>query len=93
MGRRADIQDRSASTSRLVYASGHEGKEICSEFGSSFIERNVRCFLQTEDNMTKLMTIQPSIALLHHILAVSFATPDSSTDDIIQANVVGFICV
>lgn len=47
--------------------------------------------MKTEDNMTKLVTIQPSTALLHHILAVSFA--EVGSDDIIQTNVVGFICV
>ena len=47
--------------------------------------------MQREDNMTKLVSIQPTQSLLHHILAVSFA--ENSDDDIIQTNVAGFICV
>ncbi|KAJ6641427.1 Protein CLP1 like [Pseudolycoriella hygida] len=46
--------------------------------------------MKTEDNMTKLVTIQPSVALLHHILAV---LAEGSLDDIIRTNVLGFICV
>lgn len=44
------------------------------------------------DNMLKLVTIQPSIAMLHHILAVSFAS-DNVEEEVIQTNVACFICV
>lgn len=47
--------------------------------------------MKTADNMTKLVPIQPSQALLHHILAVSFA--ENLDEDITQTNVAGFICV
>lgn len=47
--------------------------------------------MKAEDNMTKLVAVQPGPNLLHHILAVSFA--ESIEDDVIQTNVAGFICV
>lgn len=47
--------------------------------------------MKAEDNKTKLVAVTPTPTLLHHILAISFA--DSVEDDIIQTNVVGFICV
>lgn len=47
--------------------------------------------MKTTDNMTKLVPVQPTMALLHHIMAVSFA--ENNDEDIIQTNVAGFICV
>uniref|UniRef100_A0A1B0CM03 Clp1 C-terminal domain-containing protein n=3 Tax=Lutzomyia longipalpis TaxID=7200 RepID=A0A1B0CM03_LUTLO len=47
--------------------------------------------MKAEDNMTKLVAVQPGLNLLHHILAVSFA--ESAEDDVIQTNVAGFVCV
>ncbi|XP_062549505.1 protein CLP1 homolog [Armigeres subalbatus] len=47
--------------------------------------------MKKEDNFTKLVAVQPSLQLLHHILAVSFA--ESIEENVIQSNVAGFICV
>lgn len=47
--------------------------------------------MKAEDNMTKIVSVQPGPALLHHILAVSFA--ESIEEDVIQTNVAGFVCV
>lgn len=47
--------------------------------------------MKKEDNFTKLVAVQPSLQLLHHILAVSFA--ESVEENVIQSNVAGFICV
>lgn len=43
------------------------------------------------DNKTKLVAVQPSQSLLHHILALSFA--DTPEEDVVTTNVTGFICV
>lgn len=47
--------------------------------------------MKSEDNMTKLVAVTPGPNLLHHILAVSFAS--SEEEEVIQTNVAGFICV
>lgn len=47
--------------------------------------------MKKEDNFTKMVAVQPSPQLLHHILAVSFA--ESLEENVIQSNVAGFICV
>lgn len=47
--------------------------------------------MKAADNMTKLVAIQPSQALLHHLLSVSFA--ETSEDDVLRTNVAGFVCV
>uniref|UniRef100_A0A0A9W5J4 Protein CLP1 homolog n=1 Tax=Lygus hesperus TaxID=30085 RepID=A0A0A9W5J4_LYGHE len=47
--------------------------------------------MRAEDNMTKLVSVQPGPNLLHHILALSFAA--SADDDIITSNIAGYICV
>jgi polyribonucleotide 5'-hydroxyl-kinase len=47
--------------------------------------------MKAEDNMTKLVPVQPGPNLLHHLLAVSFA--ENTDEDVIQTNVAGFICV
>ncbi|XP_071803579.1 polyribonucleotide 5'-hydroxyl-kinase Clp1-like [Asterias amurensis] len=44
-----------------------------------------------EDNQTKLVAVQPSSELSHHILSVSLAK--IRDDDLIKTNVAGFICV
>lgn len=46
--------------------------------------------MKAEDHLTKLVPIQPGPALLHHLLAISFA---ENLEDILQTNVAGFICV
>ncbi|XP_055382649.1 protein CLP1 homolog [Condylostylus longicornis] len=47
--------------------------------------------MKAEDNKTKLVAVQPGPAMLHHILAVSFA--ESTEEEVITTNVAGFICV
>uniref|UniRef100_A0A1A9W0M8 Protein CLP1 homolog n=1 Tax=Glossina brevipalpis TaxID=37001 RepID=A0A1A9W0M8_9MUSC len=47
--------------------------------------------MKAEDNKTKLMAVTPTPALMHHILAVSFA--ESTDEDVIGTNVIGFVCV
>uniref|UniRef100_A0A023F4J3 Protein CLP1 homolog n=2 Tax=Triatoma infestans TaxID=30076 RepID=A0A023F4J3_TRIIF len=47
--------------------------------------------MKADDNMTKLVHVQPGLHLLHHLLAVSFAT--SPEDDVITTNIAGYICV
>lgn len=47
--------------------------------------------MSSDENMTKLVQVTPSLNLLHHVLSVSFA--DSTDDDVVQTNVAGFVCV
>ena len=47
--------------------------------------------MKAEDQLTKLVTVQPSMQILHHLLAVSMA--ENPEDDVVQTNVMGFICV
>lgn len=47
--------------------------------------------MKAEDTHTKLVPVTPGLGLLHHVLSISFAS--SAEQDIIQTNVVGFICV
>lgn len=47
--------------------------------------------MRPEDALTKLVTVWPSPALQHRLLAVSFASgPD---DDVLHTNLAGFVCV
>lgn len=47
--------------------------------------------MKAQDNMTKMVVVQPGQNILHHILAISFA--ENADEDVINANVLGFICV
>lgn len=47
--------------------------------------------MRAEDNKTKVVAVQPGISLLHHLLAVTYA--ENIDDDVINANVAGFVCV
>jgi len=47
--------------------------------------------MKAEDNMTKLVSVSPGPHLLHHLLAVSFAT--SAEEDVICTNIAGYVCV
>lgn len=47
--------------------------------------------MKAEDNMTKLVAVQPGPNLLHHLLAVSFAS--STDEEVITTNIAGYICV
>ncbi|XP_072038942.1 polyribonucleotide 5'-hydroxyl-kinase Clp1-like [Amphiura filiformis] len=44
-----------------------------------------------EDNQTKLVPVQPSLELAHHLLSVSLAK--DRRDDLINTNVAGFVCI
>ncbi|RWS28368.1 CLP1-like protein [Leptotrombidium deliense] len=46
--------------------------------------------MKPNDNQLKLVPLQPSLTLLHHILSLSFST---SASDAIEQNVQGFVCV
>lgn len=47
--------------------------------------------MRAEDQLTKLVPVQPSMQLLHHLLAISSAS--SAEEDLITSNITGFICV
>lgn len=47
--------------------------------------------MKVEDALTKVVAVQPSPSLVHHVLAVSFAL--NPEEDVIRTNVAGFICV
>ena len=47
--------------------------------------------MKAADNMTKLWPIQPSTALMHHLLALSFA--ETVEQEPLKKNVYGFVCV
>ncbi|KAH8401390.1 hypothetical protein KR009_005104 [Drosophila setifemur] len=47
--------------------------------------------MKAEDNKTKVVAVTPTPALIHHVLALSFA--ESVEDDVIGSNVAGFCCV
>lgn len=47
--------------------------------------------MKAEGNKTKLLVIQPSLSILHHILAQTFC--ESVEEDVINSNIAGFICV
>lgn len=47
--------------------------------------------MKATDNMTKMVVVQPGQNIMHHILAISFA--ESADEDVINANLLGFICV
>lgn len=47
--------------------------------------------MKAEGNKTKLIATQPSLSILHHILAMTFC--ESMEDDVINSNVKGFVCV
>lgn len=49
--------------------------------------------MKTEDNFTKLVLVQPSPSLVHHILAISTATSAEDNIEVIKSNLLGFICV
>lgn len=50
--------------------------------------------MKTEDNLTKLVLIQPNVqTLLNHILAVSTATSAEDNLKVIESNLLGFVCV
>lgn len=47
--------------------------------------------MRAEDNKTKVMSVQPSMSLMHHLLALTYA--ENIDDNIINSNVAGFACV
>ncbi|XP_076041049.1 protein CLP1 homolog [Oratosquilla oratoria] len=46
--------------------------------------------MKVDDHMTKLVPVEPSIKIKHHILAVSLTT---DPEEVLTSNVAGFICV
>ncbi|XP_018321404.1 protein CLP1 homolog [Agrilus planipennis] len=47
--------------------------------------------MKAEDHLTKIVPITPNAAILHHILAVSYAKKEE--DDLLLSHVAGFVCV
>lgn len=47
--------------------------------------------MKAEDSYKKLVEVTPGPNLLHHLLSISFA--DSSTEDLLQKNIAGYICI
>ncbi|XP_041366573.1 polyribonucleotide 5'-hydroxyl-kinase Clp1-like [Gigantopelta aegis] len=49
--------------------------------------------MKAQDNKTKLVPLLPSTGLLHHVLSISSASLPTPDQNIIEANVLGFIVV
>lgn len=64
---------------------------ICKVGAPSLPDSCMPLGMKAEDNKTKLVTIQPNMSLMHHILAATFA--ETVEDDVISSNIAGFICV
>lgn len=64
---------------------------ICKVGAPSLPDSCMPLGMRAEDNKTKVLSVQPSMSLLHHLLAVTYA--DSIEDDVINSNVAGFVCV
>lgn len=47
--------------------------------------------MKADSNKTKLLPIQPSLSILHHILALTFC--ENIDDEVITSNIAGFVCV
>lgn len=47
--------------------------------------------MKADSNKTKLLPIQPTLNMLHHILAITFC--ESIDDEVLQSNIMGFVCV
>ncbi|XP_026468463.1 protein CLP1 homolog [Ctenocephalides felis] len=47
--------------------------------------------IKIDDSSTKLMPIPPGPALLHHLLAVTFA--ENPDEEVLQSNIAGYVCV
>lgn len=47
--------------------------------------------MKADSNKTKVLAIQPSLSILHHLLAQTFC--ESLDDDVINSNIAGFVCV
>lgn len=47
--------------------------------------------MKADNNKTKLLPIQPTLNMLHHILAITFH--ESMDDDVLKSNIMGFVCV
>lgn len=65
--------------------------QICKVGAPSLPDSCMPLGMRAEDNKTKVLPVQPSMSLLHHLLAVTYA--DSIEDDVINSNVAGFVCV
>lgn len=47
--------------------------------------------MKTAGNKTKLLPVQPSMSIIHHILAITFC--ETPNDEVIHSNIAGFVCV
>lgn len=65
--------------------------QICKVGAPSLPDSCMPLGMRAEDNKTKVLSVQPSMSLLHHLLAVTYA--DSIEDEVISTNVAGFVCV
>lgn len=65
--------------------------KICKIGAPSLPDSCLPLGMRAEDNKTKVVTVQPSSSLLHHLLAVTYA--ERIDDGVMQSNVAGFICV
>lgn len=65
--------------------------QICKVGAPSLPDSCMPLGMKAEGNKTKLMPIQPSLSILHHILAMTFC--ESMEEDVLNSNVAGFVCV
>jgi len=49
--------------------------------------------MKAEDNQTKVVTVQPSMQILNHLLSVSFAQSAEDSIKVIESNLLGYVCV
>lgn len=47
--------------------------------------------MKAEDHLTKVVALTPNPGMLHHLLAVSYATKED--EELILSHVAGFVCV
>lgn len=64
--------------------------QICKVGAPSLPDSCMPLGMQAKDNKTKVVSVQPSMTLLHHLLAITYA---ENIDDVINSNVAGFVCV
>lgn len=65
--------------------------QICKVGAPSVPDSCMPLGMKAEENKTKVLEIQPSQSILHHILALTFC--ESLEVDVINSNVAGFVCV
>lgn len=65
--------------------------QICKVGAPSLPDSCMPLGMKADSNKTKLLPVQPNNSILHHILALTFC--DSIEDDVINSNILGFVCV